>query len=102
MGHSAEVVADDGEAGLHFQLKAVGWILCEQQLVADGFEQGEGVSVIGDANVMCGGVFGVGSDQAEAIEGERDGAITECVGQAGDAMVEGIDGAGDGEAYFEG
>ena len=71
--------ADHGEAGLHGQLQDLwgGWR--EQQLVADGPEQGEITGEPGQADLVDGWIFGVRGEKRELVIGKRNGTLAQGV-----------------------
>ena len=56
----------------------------------------------GQAHDVCRGIADIGGDDAKPVLGEGDVLVAEGVCQAGDAILEGGDEAGDGEADLEG
>jgi len=96
------LITDNRQAGLEFELEGLRGSLGQEELVAEGFEEGEVAGVVGDADAVGRAVAGVGGDEVEVVAIEGDRVIAEGVGEAGDAMVLSGEGAGDGEADFVG
>ena len=78
-----------------------GWF-GEEELVAEGFQEGEVVGVVGDADLMGRVIAGVGGDQVEPVAFKWNGTVAQGIGEAGDTVVLGVEGAGDRKADFEG
>jgi hypothetical protein len=72
-----------------------------QHCITQAAEVRERVGEVDDADLMSRAVVYIGSDQLEIMADEMDGLEAQGIFQAGDLFVEGLQQAGDGEAYFE-